>query len=149
MGTYKLVDVITAVYPIIRRKFIGSTNTQVIKNNSESIEDQFHNQLETLIGLFPDHESATYDEEYNFIMTKIHQRLKVVKRIKKTTLYLDDMEYMAHDYEDGFNEFGENVTIDSIPDVIDYSNVDAAMDNFYEKLEILMTTNTTLTHANN
>jgi hypothetical protein len=90
---YTLNDIKSIDYESIRLKFIDKQDKKVIKNNSETIEDLFQNQILFLLEDYSDYSSENYDEIIEFVTKKIRTRLQPPQNKQvKTVEYNDNYE---------------------------------------------------------
>lgn len=72
---FKLYDVISSEFALIKKKSIGKQNLRVIKSNSCNAEDAFQDNILFLLENFGDHSSSiSHDDELCFIQSKLREK---------------------------------------------------------------------------
>ena len=109
---YNLVTVLEKNFEIIKKKFIGKQDRHEIKNNSETIEDRFQNQVLFLLENLQDHYSNSEIEELEFINKKLHSKLQPTqnKDVEKVE-YLDNYENLIIDNYSQNEEYFEKLQL--------------------------------------
>jgi len=102
---YNLIDILTTDYDLIKKIFIGKQPIMVIKNNSETIEDSFQNQVLYLLENEFDHYSEDFQTELEYINKRLHSKLQPkLNRQVQTIEYCDNYSNI---YDENLNEKDE------------------------------------------
>ena len=110
---YNLIDVLATDYDLIRKKFCGSKDKQVINSNSSSIEDIFHEKLINILENYEEYTGETYEEVLQFIFKTLRTKIKCQHKQPSIVAYSENYE---------------NLVIDEPSQDIEY----------YEKLQLLL-----------
>jgi hypothetical protein len=110
---YNLIDILTTDYDLIKKIYIGKQPIMVIKNNSETIEDRFQDQILYIVENYYDHYNNDYNKELDFINHLLRTKLqpKQYKQVQ-TIEYCDNYDNLVIDnYTDSYKEYYDKLQL--------------------------------------